>query len=348
MNRINMGGEDMRKKGYGQLLRAYLLRNVKTILLLGIFAVILFALPVIYGIPAEAMVYALFLCVFIGLLFFLCGFYSYCKRHYALQEIAKNANLWAGQLPSPKDTLEQDYGEIVAALDSIRRSELSRAEHRERELREYFTTWVHQIKTPIAAMDLLLQQTDDHEEKAELATQLFRIEEYVGMVLQYLRSDQMGADMVIRRCSLDGILKQAVHRYAGEFIRKKLSLNYRPLGVEVLTDEKWLTFVVEQLLSNALKYTKSGGVSIYMEPTAVKTLVIEDTGIGVAPEDLPRVFENGFTGYNGRLGKKSTGIGLHLCRRILTGLSHTIRIEAAATGGTRVLVDLSTSDKSIE
>ena len=171
---------------------------------------------------------------------------------------------------------------------------------------------------------------------------MFKIEEYVNMVLQYLRLDG-GSDLVLNTYSLDDIVRQAVRKYAGMFVRRRLSLSYEPLNCQVLTDEKWLVFVIEQILSNSIKYTKRGGISIYMEEEEGKTLVISDTGIGIAPEDQPRIFEKGFTGYNGHSDKKSTGIGLYLCRRILSRLSHTISVESEPGKGTRIRINLDTA-----
>ena len=204
---------------------------------------------------------------------------------------------------------------------------------------DYFTMWVHQIKTPIAAMRLLLQDADTDEQRA-LLEQLQSVEQYVEMVLGYLRLESPSSDYVIRNYLLDDIVRQAVRKYASQFIRRKLRLEYTPLNVSVITDEKWLLFVIEQVLSNALKYTRSGSVSITLE--APKTLCIRDTGIGIAPEDLPRIFEKGYTGCNGRADKRSTGIGLYLCRQIMEKLSHTIRIESEMGVGTKVYLGLDT------
>jgi signal transduction histidine kinase len=164
------------------------------------------------------------------------------------------------------------------------------------------------------------------------------------MVLQYLRMEDMNADLIFKKYSLDDIIKQAVRKYSKSFIRKKIKLNYEDLNRNVLTDEKWLVFVVEQILSNALKYTNEGEISIYMDGVLPDTLVIEDTGIGIRQEDLPRVFEKGFTGYIGRSDKSSTGIGLYLCKRILNKLSHTIMIESAVGKGTKVKIGLEVAD----
>ena len=135
-------------------------------------------------------------------------------------------------------------------------------------------------------------QGEDSESNRELLDELQRIEQYVEMVLTYLRLDAGATDYVLKQYDLDDILRQAVRKYASQFIRKKIRLVYEPLSCKVLTDEKWFLFVIEQVLSNALKYTRSGEISITLE--APKTLCIRDTGIGIAPEDLPRIFEMGF------------------------------------------------------
>ena len=163
------------------------------------------------------------------------------------------------------------------------------------------------------------------------------VEQYVQMALQYLRMEKMTSDLVFARYDLDALIRQAVRKYAPLFIRRKIILSYEPVHCEVLTDEKWLVFVLEQILSNALKYTVEGSISIYMEDD---WLVIEDTGIGICSEDLPRIFEKGFTGYNGRSDKKSTGIGLYLCKQIIEKLRCQIRVESKLGKGTRVLLHL--------
>ena len=127
---------------------------------------------------------------------------------------------------------------------------------------------------------------------------------------------------------------------------KKISLDFQPTNYKVLTDEKWLVFVIEQLLSNAIKYTNKGKISIY--PLEDKKLVIEDTGIGISKEDIPRIFDKGFTGYNGRTDKKATGLGLYLCKNILDKLSHKISIESEVGVKTKVILDLAMVNVNIE
>lgn len=196
-----------------------------------------------------------------------------------------------------------------------------------------------------ARLRLLLQDADTDEQRA-LLEQVQSVEQYVEMVLGYLRLESPSSDYVIRNYALDDIVRQVVRKYASQFIRRKLRLEYTPLNVSVITDEKWLLFVIEQVLSNALKYTRSGSVSITLE--APKTLCIRDTGIGIAPEDLPRVFEKGYTGSNGRTDKRATGIGLYLCRRILAKLGHSITIVSTPGVGTTVRIGLEQDALEVE
>ena len=218
----------------------------------------------------------------------------------------------------------------------------NRMESRYTDLIEYYTVWAHQIKTPIASMHLSLQEEDSPFSR-ELTEELQSIEQYVDMVLCYLRLDSSSTDYLIRSCDLDAILRQAVRKFASQFIRRRIKLVYEPTGFSVLTDEKWLLFVLEQLLSNAIKYTKGGGtVSITMNEPGI--LCISDTGIGIAPEDLPRIFEKGYTGYNGRGDKKASGIGLYLCRRICGNLRHRITARSALGNGTVICLDLNRTE----
>ena len=172
-----------------------------------------------------------------------------------------------------------------------------------------------------------------YQQKQEIKSELFKIEQYVEMVLQYLRLNSSINDFVLQEYELDGLICQAVRKYAPMFIRRKLTLHYEPIQEKAVTDEKWLVFVLEQILSNAIKYTSAGDIFISMENGC---LVVRDTGIGILPEDLPRVFDKGYTGYNGRSDKKASGIGLYLVKKILDKLGHKIMLESEAGKGTKV------------
>ena len=197
--------------------------------------------------------------------------------------------------------------------------------------------WAHQIKPPIAAMHLTLQREDSALSR-QLAGELQRIEQYVEMVLYYVRLGESGSDLVIQEHDLDDIIRKAVRKYAGQFVRRRLHLGYQGTDIRVLPDEKWLSFIIEQLLSNAVKYTSKGSVTISVD--AEKRLTISDTGIGIAGEDLPRLFEKGYTGYNGRVERKSTGIGLYLCKMAADKLGHRLSAESEPGKGSRFTIDL--------
>ena len=281
--------------------------------------------------------YTALLCTALALAVALADLRRFALRHRHLSDALKSICVSDEQLPPPGNLIGEDYTRLIRVLGEEKNRAAGAMDLRRRETEDYFTLWAHQIKTPIAAMRLILQ-TRPENSAGELSQELFRVEQYVEMVLNYLRLDSDSTDFVFKTCDLDGIIRQCVRKYAKQFIRRKISLEYEGTDVQVLTDEKWLCFVIEQLLSNALKYTNTGSIRIF---TRGETLVIEDTGIGIAPEDLPRVFEKGYTGYNGRTDKKATGIGLYLCKRILQKLGHEISISSVVGQGTSVSIDLS-------
>lgn len=305
----------------------------------------LFAMCIIMelnGVAFSEWIYGGVICLFLVLVIGGIDFFRYYNRHRELIKMQKVIKISVDALSMPGDQIEEDYQTLLQLVHEDKVKAVNDLENRRKDLMEYYTMWVHQIKTPIAAMQLLLQ-SEDTPKNREAAEELFRIEQYVKMALQYTRLDSETTDFLIQRYNLDDIVREAVRCYARLFIRKKISLNYQPLQVQVLTDEKWLEFVIEQVLSNAVKYTPKGSVSICMEGSS--TLVIEDTGIGIRKEDLPRVCEKGYTGYNGHTDKRSTGIGLYLSKRILEKLSHTIEIESEMGVGTRVKIGLITKEK---
>ena len=170
---------------------------------------------------------------------------------------------------------------------------------------------------------------------------MFKIEQYVEMVLTFQRLESLSSDLVLQEYELGSILRRTAKKFSILFINKGLALELPETKARVLTDEKWFGFCLEQLFSNSIKYTRQGKIAVYVEECAESVrLELEDTGIGIRPEDLPRIFEKGFTGYNGRMNKKSTGIGLYLCRRIFDHLSIRVNVESQEGKGTRASMEL--------
>lgn len=323
----------------------YIKQHIKVLFLFIVFALVFCIVFSLYNLEIEAIYYSVILCAFIGLIYVCINFINYYKKHIQLYKLQSEISISLENLPSPKTLMEEDYTNLILNLNNEYKTYISKSDIAKSDMIDYYTMWVHQIKTPISAMKLLIQ-TSESEISSDLSSELFKIEQYVEMVLSYIRLGSNENDFVLKEYDLDNMIRQAVRKYAPLFIRKKINLDFQPTNYKVLTDEKWLVFVIEQLLSNAIKYTNKGKISIYSLEN--KKLVIEDTGIGISKEDIPRIFDKGFTGYNGRTDKKATGLGLYLCKKILDKLSHKISIESEVGVKTKVILDLSMVNVNIE
>lgn len=343
----------------------YLKEKLSEIIMYTGFMIIFPGIFYLYNIRTDAVKYAFLLSFTWFLTWEAVRFVRYRDRHAALLETEKKAPAELYNLPETSSEIERDYQRILKRVYHDKVQMESDGREFRKEMTDYYGMWAHQIKTPIAALKVLLQsyglpdQADErtYEFIRGMKSEVFKIEQYVEMALTYLRTMDMTSDFVFDTYELDSIIRQAVKKYSQMFILQKIRLNYEPTGRKVLTDEKWLAFVIEQLLSNALKYTREGSISVYVQkvsrnadasgrPTVClpdstgECLVIEDTGIGIWPEDLPRVFEKGFTGYNGREDKKSTGIGLYLCKTIMDKLQHGIWLESKVGKGTKAYLTI--------
>ena len=286
----------------------------------------------LYDIPFDAIIYGCELsfvwcavCLFID-------FYKYYKRHKLLHINREQFFDDAEQLPEHMDIIEYDYQELAKELYQAKQELISKNRIAKKELLDYYGMWVHQIKTPIAALDILLQNTEQFLYEEDIVNS--RINKRLEIIQESIPVSDMKMELFkIEQYAVDDMVRQVIRKYAKIFISKKIKMNFKPTGRYIVTDDKWFVFVLEQFISNALKYTKKGQISIYMKE---KSLVIEDTGIGIPAEDLPRIFEKGFTGYNGRENKKSTGIGLYLCKNIMDKLQWNITVDSEVGSGTKI------------
>ena len=337
--------------------------KIKFYIILQLFPVMLAEIIFfLYQLPIEPMVYVTVFWLITGICACLNGFYRYRKKVEQLELIAAAPDINLSQMDSPVGQDERFQQEIMQQLNQMRIDVENASQKASEDMTDYYTMWAHQIKTPIFALRLLLQEST--EENKEKLSELFKIEQYVEMVLGYLRTEDMSSDLKLSRCSLDRIIRDQIHKYAGIFVSKKLTLTYESISQDVLTDEKWLGFVIGQILSNALKYTRTGGIRIYLEKKlsldtddvsiSIRnddcnkvenfTLVIEDTGIGIRAEDIPRIFEKGYTGVNGRDDNRATGIGLYLSNKIMGKLGHRLYITSTEGKGTKVFLEFSVED----
>lgn len=238
----------------------------------------------------------------------------------------------------PQTALEVLLFEKLALLEMDKKNHAIEEREKLNDLMDYYTLWAHQIKTPIAASSLLVGEIEDKKVKNQLEQELFKIESYVNIVLQYLRLESFHEDLVLKKENLEDLVKEIVKKYAIFFIQKGLSLNLHDLDRTIITDRKWFVVILEQVLSNSLKYTSQGGIEIYFQED---TLYIKDSGLGIQDADLLRVFERGFSGYNGRLTQQSSGLGLYLSKKISDELGHQISIASQVGQGTTVMISFS-------
>lgn len=238
-----------------------------------------------------------------------------------------------------KDILEERYVDLVHAQEKSRVDTENISARSSKDMEQYYNIWVHQIKTPISGMNVLLQSMEPTEEVGELQNQLFSVEQYVDMALQYQKIKSTTNDFSFAEIPLNKVIRENIRKYARLFIAKKLAVRYEETALRVLTDEKWISFVLGQIITNAVKYSDKGSITISAYEDECNTyLSVKDEGIGISPEDLPRVFERGYTGYNGRADKKSTGIGLFLCKSVTRMLGHKIQISSEPGKGTEVTI----------
>ena len=323
-----------------EILKSYLKKNIKVYILFIVFIFIFFIMFYLYNLPLEALIYTGSFCFLAALVASFSDFVNYRESYKKLNFLEQNILNDLEDLPKSLDIRIDYYHKIIEKLYEELEKLTQENRQKNTDMVDYYSMWVHQIKTPIAAMNFLL----DNEEVDQkiLQQELFKIERYVEMVLTYIRLDSISSDYVITKINLDEVVKDSVKKYATIFINKKIKLNYVSHETMVISDKKWLSFAFEQILGNSVKYSSSGG-EITIE-TCDNKLVIEDKGIGIKEEDLPRIFEKGFTGFNGRYEKKSSGLGLYLCKKTLDKLGHHIEISSTVGKGTRVEITFPKED----
>lgn len=310
-----------------------------SLLFIGIFYVVLY----LYSAMIPAINYALILCMSLLVSYFCVDFYKYVKKYKQLEYLLRLEYVYMNDLPRCANDIEKQYQDLLKKVETLHTQLRNKHDNEYQDMLDYFTLWVHQIKTPISALRLLIQSYDISNQ--ELLIQVLRIEQYVDMVLHYIKINQMSHDLKLKKYSLSQILDEVIKKQRTFFIHKKIQLQLETIDLDILTDEKWISFVLEQILSNALKYTKQGFIRIYVKG---ETLYIEDSGIGIKEEDLPRLFEKGFTGYNGRVDKKASGLGLYLCKQVIDNLGYHIQIVSELGKGTVVSIDFHVDELKVE
>ena len=319
-----------------QFFLAYLHSRIRLLVFIFLISCLALAFHILFTNLGSYFLYFFLLCSFLTLLFFIWDI-------LAEAEVYRKELLYGER--KAKSPMEVLLTEKLEKSESELYQKKSDAENRYNDLVDYYTLWVHQIKTPIAASKLLVSEVADRPLKQQLEQEIFKIDSYTNLVLQYLRLESFHDDLVLKKENIEDLVKEVIRKYAIFFIQKDLSINLHDLDRRIVTDKKWLLVVIEQILSNSLKYTNEGGIEIYMEGS---DLCIKDTGIGIKNSDRLRVFERGFSGYNGRMTQQSSGLGLYLTQKISQELGHQIQIESELGQGTTVRIKLSEVNLLIE
>ena len=319
-----------------QFFLAYLHSRIRLLVFIFLISCLALAFHILFTNLGSYFLYFFLLCSFLTLLFF-------------IWDILVEAVVYRKEMlyseREPKSPLECALAEKLDEREAELYQKKSDAENRYNDLVDYYTLWVHQIKTPIAASKLLVSEVTDRQLKQQLEQEIFKIDSYTNLVLQYLRLESFHDDLVLKKENIENLVKEVIRKYAIFFIQKSLSINMHDLDRGIVTDKKWLLVVIEQILSNSLKYTNEGGIEIYMDG---QDLCIKDTGIGIKNSDRLRVFERGFSGYNGRMTQQSSGLGLYLTQKISQELGHQIRIESELGQGTTVRIKFAEVNLLIE
>ena len=359
------------------------LKNKKSNIIQVVLAYVVLLLVIwLYNLPYyEAFLFGIELYGALYIVYLIYDYSVFADKIRTLERNIKTDDIQNIALPDKKNDVEALYADIIIKLQEQKRKQYDAGVEASRNLKDYYACWAHQIKTPIAAAKLIIQSLDDvvrnlentswgnfcnecydkryddlknnqsNEKNGDNDLEMFRIEFYTDAVMDYLRLEDISSDYEFKLCRLDVAVKKVVKKFAPQFIGRHISLHIEQIEDSVCTDSKWLGFIIEQLISNAVKYSKDGGsVRIYTlhgngdikknSKDDSLQLVIEDTGIGINEEDIPRIMERGFTGYNGRLDRKSSGIGLYLCRKAADRLGFVITFDASYKNGTRVVIDM--------
>ena len=309
----------------------YLKDNHSVYLLLLVVILVFDSLLMLCNIDTSLIIYPNVIVLFIIIVYIFFDYYKYKNKHELLTK---------GFYEDNDCLYDEDYQKIINELEAKIR-QLETNNHKvKKKMSDYYSLWVHQIKTPISAMQLTLEN-EDSQLSRKLMLELLYIEQYVDMVLTYQKLSD-GSDYVFEENELDVMIKDTIRYLRLEFIERKISLKYEPINRTIITDKKWFEFVLKQLISNALKYTRKGSIEIYLEDNC---LCIKDDGIGIKESDLKRIFERGYTGSNGHDNKNSSGIGLYLCTNIVSNLGLKLSATSSIGLGSVFKIDLSQDEK---
>ncbi len=282
----------------------------------------------LYQLPTEFMQNALLLSLTLLIIITFGLFWKFHRRMKALEEYVHEE-----ALPLLNKPVDLAYLSLIEAEKQATREQLLDYKSREEDLQAMVKMWSHQMKVPLAALSLMSQT--EQLKPADVNHQLLRLDNYLANLLNYLKLTSHSSDFRFEEVEVREVVVEVVKKYRNQFLQKEIGVSIDG-NWSIKTDRKWLSFALSQIIDNALKYNKTGGsVTICLD----KGISVKDTGIGILAEDIPRLFDEGFTGYNGREHQKATGFGLYLAKRVLSQLELTIQVESQIEIGTQVTIE---------
>lgn len=267
--------------------------------------------------------------------------YFYIKNHFAKLMSHWNEGIFIPEgMGNPKTYEQHLYRQWLHTINEQHQQKMLSITQDKKESLEFMTSWFHEIKTPIAVCKLLLEQSSNHADSQSIQEEISRIERNVEQALYFSRSDHFTQDYHVSQIELDKVVRSVVKQHAKQFIQRKIKADLQIESIQVETDSKWLGYALSEIISNALKYSlDEGTISIHSEEDKKEVrLTITDNGIGISRADLPRVFHLGFTGSNGRIYHKSTGMGLYLAKKLTKKLGHELSITSQENQYTAITI----------
>lgn len=280
--------------------------KLNEIIIIIVLSLLFGLIMMLYNTPLEGIVLTAGIIIFLGIIYFSYSMMIYIKVC----------------------TVQEENLQLKEEIQDIRNEKIEY----QSEIESYFLLWVHQMKTPITASKLLLE-AEDIQTISQMRHEILQIDNYTNLALSYLKLMNEKTDMVFMEVRMDDLITPLIKRYSIQFIHNDTKLHYEKIYDSVLTDAKWTSVMIEQILNNALKYARGKNIWIkYSE--AENILLVKDDGIGINTSDLPKIFEKGFSGYNGRLNDKSSGIGLYIVKTIARRMNVSVSVESELGKGT--------------
>jgi signal transduction histidine kinase len=283
---------------------------------------------------AGDLIYTLTGCTGLAAIYLIGGYLRWRSRCRVLSERVKSSREddWL-LLPNPQTVEQQLYQEIIKKLQKRKEKEAEKYDKEQKDYQDFILSWIHEVRLPITACHMLIQNSagkpvDELADKLE--DEIRNIDHLVEQALYYSRIDSFSKDYLISEVPVHQAVRSSVKKYAKLFVAKRIRFTMPDEELWVHSDSKWLGYIIDQILSNALKYTDGLGAieCAFEENMEEKRLIIRDSGIGIHPEDIGRVFEKGFTGSTGRTERKSTGMGLYLANQMAIKLGHRLSVQS--------------------